>query len=149
MKKIKKVRFNSLTMVTRRERTIDTSLDLVNEISSAVRTALGGDLAEMHIQKIRSAMGDLAAYFGETWEDSLPVEWLLAVCPDKVAKTSSKGSRLDLSERAHRVRLVQLHACAFGIHVPSALEMLLIEGYAAQLRREEACKLRCAQERSL
>jgi len=137
MKQTENLQLDLFTMLAVRDQPIRTALDLFSEISCVVRAALPGDLAEKHMQKIRLAMGDLVGYFGETWEDSIPIEWLLAVCPEKVAKkASSTESSPDLSERAHRVRLVQFHAIAFGFHAPGALEMLLIEAHATELRRE-------------
>jgi len=147
MKKTEELRFNTFTMVALRDKPIQTALDLVSEISSTVRAALQRDLAVEHMQKIRSATGDLSRYFGEIWLDSLPIEWLLAVSPEKVAKiTSLSASCLDFRERVHRVRLVQLHACAFGFHAPSAIEMLLIDACAAQLRRERDCCVQYVQD---
>lgn len=142
MKKTEELKFDVTTTAAFPDRSIRTAMHLVSEISSVVRGSLRREIAEDHMQKIRRAMGDLVGYFGQTWEDALPIEWLLAVCPEKVArKASSTGSSPDLSERAHRVRLVQLHACAFGFHAPTAFEMLLIEAYAAELRRERDCCL--------
>jgi hypothetical protein len=143
MKKTKQRRFDfTTTVVAHRDRSIQTALDLVSELSCTVRAALPGDIAENHIQKIRVGMGDMRRYFGSVWLDSLPIEWLLAVSPENVAnRTSFSGSCLDFRERVHRVRLVQLQACAFGFHAPSAIEMLRIEACAAQLRRERDCCL--------
>lgn len=138
MKKTEKLQLDLFTMLAVRDQPIRTALDLFSEISCVVRAALPGDVAESHIQKIRVGMGELRRYFGAIWLDALPIEWLLAVDPEKVAKNNSlPGPRPDFRERAHRVRLVQLHACASGFHALSAIEMLVIEVCAAQLRREE------------
>ena len=78
------------------------------------------------MQKIHLAIGDMGRYFGEISLHSIPVEWLLAVSPEEVVEASSPDPCTDCCERAHRIRLVQLHACAFGLHAPVAFEMSLI-----------------------
>ena len=139
MKKTEELQLDLFTMLAVRDQPIRTALDLFTEISCVVRAALPGDLAEKHMQKIRVGMGDLRRYFGAIWLDALPVEWLLAVNPEMVAKnTSSLGLCLDFRERVHRIRLVQFHACAAGFHAQSAAEMSVIEACAAQLRREKS-----------
>jgi hypothetical protein len=149
MKKTEELKFDTAMLVALRGRPIQTALDLVSEISCTVLAALPQDIAEIHIEKIRLALGELRRYFGSVWLGSLPIEWLLAVAPEKVARNASMtGSCLDFRERVHRIRLVQFHACAFGIHAPSAFKMLLIEACAAKLRRGPGCPLQCTQDQS-
>lgn len=136
--KIDGLSFDSFTLAPPDDRPMQNALDLFSEISSVVRTAMSTDIAERHIQKIRLATGDLARYFGEVWLDSLPIEWILAVSPERVAEIAPlTRSRFGFEDRVHRFRLLQLHACAFGFHALSAIEMSVIEACAAQLRREK------------
>lgn len=129
-------KFGTLTMVAHEDRPMETAMDLVSGIFGTVRSALPGDLAEQHVQKIRLATGDLTRYFGEAWLDSLPIEWILAVSPERVAAIAPlTRSRFGFGDRVHRFRLLQLHASAFGFHAPAAIEMLRVEALAAQLRR--------------
>lgn len=122
------------------DRSMQTGLDLISAIFHSIHTALPQGIAEQHFHKVRLGMGSIRRYFGSVWLDSLPVEWLLAISPEKVArKTSAAGSCLEFRERVHRIRVVQLHACAFGFHAPKAFEIILIEAYAAKLRRERDC----------
>jgi hypothetical protein len=138
MKKTEKLQLDLITMLAVRDQPIRTALDLFSEISCIVRGSMQRQIAEQHMQKIRLATGDLARYFGEVWLDSLPIEWILAVSPERVAAIAPvTRSRFGFGDRVHRFRLLQLHACAFGFRAPAAFEMLLIEAYAAQLRREE------------
>lgn len=138
MKATQEFRFETFTMVARGDKPMHTALDLVSEISSIVRGSMQREIAEQHMQKIRLATGDLARFFGEVWLDSLPIEWILAVSPERVAAIAPlTRSRFGFGDRVHRFRLLQLHACAFGFPAPAAFEMLLIEAHAAQLRRKD------------
>ena len=138
MKKTEKLQLDLFTMLAVRDQPIRTALDLFSEISCIVRGSMQREIAEQHMQKIRLATGDLARYFGEVWLDSLPIEWILAVSPERVAAIAPLArSRFGFGDRVHRFRLLQLHACAFGFHAPAASGMLLIEACAAKLRREK------------